>query len=169
MDEEQLIALAVGNWKQIGDILNKKENHSPTYYNAIGWLLDEALGSPFKIVASYLAAKDLNSQFDSETTKDIIWNCWLVELGAIVQLHMLRGVFANEANGKSLDVLASMEIGIELSLMRRNLEEEVIGGIGSWLEMREELVIGIDYDGEMDVMNMMDMMDIRKWIEKNCV
>ena len=169
MDEEQLIALAVENWKQIGDILKKKDNHSPAYYNAIGWLLDDVLGSPFRIVASYLAAKDLNSQFDSETNDTIVWNCWLVELGAIVQLQMLRGVFANEANGKSLDVLASMEIGIELSLMRRNLEEEVIGGIGSWLEMREELVIGIDYDGEMDVMNMMDMMDIRKWIEKNCV
>ena len=152
MDEEQLIALAVGNWKQIGDILNKKENHSPTYYNAIGWLLDEALGSPFKIVASYLAAKDLNSQFDSETTKDIIWNCWLMELGAIVQLEMLRFAFAGGAV-IPMDVLVSMEIGIELSRLRIELGDRVIDKIGKWMLNMESRILDMVEGFENDCEN----------------
>ena len=167
MDEEQLIALAVENWKQIGDILKKKDNHSPAYYNAIGWLLDDVLGSPFRIVASYLAAKDLNSQFDSETNDTIVWNCWLVELGAIVQLQMLRSILAEEANEKSLDVLVSMEIGIELSLMRRYLEEDVMYKLGGWLEKRELTIYNCldrmdcskDYDN-------FGMLDINAYVDK---
>ena len=167
MDEEQLIALAVANWKRIGEILREKGNHSTAYYNAMGWLLDEGLVSPFKIVASYLAAKDLNSQFDSETNDIIVWNCWLVELGAIVQLNMLRSILVEEANDKSLDVLVSMEIGIELSLMRRNLEEEVMYKLGGWLEKRELTIYNCldrmdcskDYDN-------FGMLDINAYVDK---
>ena len=167
MDEEQLIALAVANWKRIGEILREKGNHSTAYYNAMGWLLDEGLVSPFKIVASYLAAKDLNSQFDSETNDTIVWNCWLVELGAIVQLQMLRSILAEEANEKSLDVLVSMEIGIELSLMRRNLEEDVMKILGGWLEKQESSIYNwLDRLHCWEEYGNLEILDINGYVDK---
>ena len=170
MDVEQLIALAVANWKQIGDILKKKENHSPAYYKVMEWLIDEVLVSPVRIVSSYLASKDMNSQFYDETNDIIVWNCWLAELGAIVQLHMLRSIFARNANEKSLDVLVSMEIGIELSLMRKNLEEDVMKKLGGWLEKRELTIYNcLDKLDCWEEYGNFEILDINGYIEKNYV
>jgi hypothetical protein len=149
MNETELIGIVVSNWKRIGDILLAVDgNHSEKYYQVIPMLLDRALVSPFRIVASYCSNQELKSQFDDGiTTSAIVWNCWLIELGAIVQLEMLRFAFADEAD-IPLDVLVSMEIGIELSRLRIQLDDVVIEKLGTWMKNMERKIIDILEDFE---------------------
>ena len=151
MDDKELIAIAVLNWKRIGEKLMGCDdcNHSEKYYLVVPLLLEQALVSPFRIVASYCSSRELNSQFDDAiTASDIIWNCWLMELGAIVQLEMLRFAFSGGAI-IPMDVLVSMEIGIELSRLRIELAGRVIGKIGKWMENMEDRIIHM-VDGASD-------------------
>ena len=106
MDEEQLIALAVANWKRIGEtLLAVDSNHSEKYYQVVPMLLDQALVSPFRIVASYCSSDELKSQFDDGiTTSAIIWNCWLTELAAVTQTAMLMVLKGDQTTTKQFDI-----------------------------------------------------------------
>lgn len=142
MDETVLINLIVSNWKRIGDILlDSDEHHSDKYYEIVPRLLDAVLVSPFRLVANYCINPSLYSQFDSAiTTNHIIWNCWLMELGAVVQYEMLRYT-SGERYELELDILVSMEIGIELSRLRIELGDDAIGKIGDWIQQWESHIL----------------------------
>ena len=127
MDDTGVINLVVANWKRIGDILLDSDgHHSDKYYKVVPKLLDAVLVSPFRLVANYCSTPGLYSQFDNGiTTNHIIWNCWLMELGAVVQYEMLRNISGLRCD-LELDILVSMEIGIELSRLRIELDEDVM-------------------------------------------
>ena len=154
MDDKELVGIVVSNWKRIGDILLAcNSNHSEKYYQVVPMLLDQALVSPFRIVASYCSSDELKSQFDDGITASaIIWNCWLMELGAIVQLEMLRFAFAGGAV-IPMDVLVSMEIGIELSRLRIELGDRVIDKIGKWMLNMESRILDMVEGFENDCEN----------------
>ena len=144
MDETVLINLVVANWKRISDILLDSDgHHSDKYYEVVPRLLDAVLVSPFRLVANYCSTPGLHSQFDDTiTTNHIIWNCWLMELGAVVQYEMLRNI-SGKRYDIELDILVSMEIGIELSRLRMELEEEVMIKLGNWIQKWETYILTI--------------------------
>ena len=147
MDDTVLINLVVANWKRIGDILLDSDGchsdryHSDKYYEVVPRLLDAVLVSPFRLVANYCSTSGLYSQFDNTiTTNHIIWNCWLMELGAVVQYEMLRNISGLRCD-LELDILVSMEIGIELSCLRIELDEDVMIKLENWIKKWENNIL----------------------------
>jgi hypothetical protein len=119
INEKTTIDIVIRNLKEIKNLLLSQSNHTSSYYNTIPLLLDEVLVSPFKIVANtaiFVVEMKLDDK-DIEIAKHIIWNSILVEIAAVLQYEMMQFNFAEVCNLK-IDVLLSMEIGIELSRMK---------------------------------------------------
>lgn len=121
--DDEIINIVISYWSRIGKYLQTSLNHTSSYYNIITKLLDEFLISPFMIVVNTCCYIQSKPQIDINIAKQIIYNSLLIELNIIIQYEMMRFTFEDKYS-LELDILTCMEIGIELSKLRIELERD---------------------------------------------